>query len=182
MVSKVGAFLAHGGLEHQFQESQAIRYAVRMAVDRCLSKAGLIREIRTRQTVRGYGSCGDEQVSGNTMERRAEAGVDTTPTTIYKCGILLVLKRVVFLRGPLCCCTVPALLSICSRTVPLLHGRIEWYSIVVASLNPAHSSVIHSECLLRESCPRDLAHSPGYSQRALDLGRVSLMTARPLEY
>ena len=93
MVSKVAAFLVHGGLEHQFQENPAIRYAVRIAVDRCLSKAGLIRGSRKSQTARGYGSCGDELVSGN-------AGVDTTPTSIYKCGNLLILKRVVF-------CVVP---------------------------------------------------------------------------
>ena len=54
-------------------------------------------------------------------------------------------------------------------------------SVVVTSLNPAHSFVIRSECSFREGCPRDLAHSPSYSKRALDFGRVLLMTARLLE-
>ena len=49
------------------------------------------------------------------------------------------------------------------------------------SLNPAHSFVIRSEWSFRESYPRELAHSPSYSKRAFNLGRVSLMTARPLE-
>ena len=62
------------------------------------------------------------------------------------------------------------------------HGRIEWYSIIVASLNPAHSFVICSKYSFREGCTRELAHSPSYLQQALDLERVSLMTARPLEY
>ena len=62
------------------------------------------------------------------------------------------------------------------------HGRIEKYSIVVASLNPAHSFVICSKYSFREGCTRKFAHSPSYSQQALDLGSVSLMTAPPLEY
>ena len=37
----------------------------------------------------------------------APAGVNTTLTSIYKCGVVLVLKGVVFSRGPLYCCTVP---------------------------------------------------------------------------
>ena len=55
-------------------------------------------------------------------------------------------------------------------------------SIVVASLNPANSFAVRSECSFRESCPRKLAHSLGYLKRALNLARVSLMTARLLEY
>ena len=56
-------------------------------------------------------------------------------------------------------------------------------SIVVASLNPAHSFAIRNECSFRESCPRKLAHSLlSYLKRALNLARVSLMTARLLEY
>ena len=35
------------------------------------------------------------------------AEANTTLTNIYKCGIMLVLNGVVFLRGPLYCCTVP---------------------------------------------------------------------------
>ena len=35
----------------------------------------------------------------------APTGVNTTPTSIYKCGIMVVLKEVVFLRGPLYCCS-----------------------------------------------------------------------------
>ena len=34
------------------------------------------------------------------------AGANTVLPSIYKCGIMLVLKGVVFLRGPLYCCTV----------------------------------------------------------------------------
>ena len=40
------------------------------------------------------------------------------------------------------------------------------------ALNPACSFVIRSECLFREGCLRKPAHSPGYSTRTLDLGRV----------
>ena len=42
----------------------------------------------------------------------------------------------------------------------------------VTSLNPTRSFVIHSECSFREGCPRELAHSPRYLKRVLDLGRV----------
>ena len=52
----------------------------------------------------------------------------------------------------------------------------------VASLNPTHSFVIHSECSFREGCLRELAHSTRYSKRVLDLGRVSFKTARLLVY
>ena len=55
-------------------------------------------------------------------------------------------------------------------------------SIIIAFLNPAHSFVIRSKCSFKEGCPRELADSPGYPKRALDLKRVSLMTARQLEY
>ena len=64
--------------------------------------------------------------------------------------------------------TVPEI----SQVVLLPHGRIEWYSIGVASLNLAHSFVIRSECSFRESCPRNLVYSPSYLQWALDLRRV----------
>ena len=51
-----------------------------------------------------------------------------------------------------------------------------------ASLNLARSFVIRIECSSRKSCPRKLAHSLSCSQRALDLGRTSRITARPLKY
>ena len=51
-----------------FKRGQAIRYTVRIAVDRCLPKTRLIRGSRRRQTTRGYGSCGDERISGNVVE------------------------------------------------------------------------------------------------------------------
>ena len=55
--------------------------------------------------------------------------------------------------------------------------------IQFASLNPAHSFVIRSERSFREGCPRELAHSPKYSQLALNLERIlSLLPAQPLEY
>ena len=48
-----------------------------------------------------------------------------------------------------------------------------------ASLNLTHSFGICSEYSSREGCPRKLAHSPNYSQWALDLGRIlSMLTAR----
>ena len=37
----------------------------------------------------------------------------------------------------------------------------------VASLNSAHSFVIHSECSFRECCPRELAHRPRNLKRVL---------------
>ena len=44
-------------LEHNFlREVQAVRYAVRIAVDRCLSAARLVRTSLNTQKVRGYGS------------------------------------------------------------------------------------------------------------------------------
>ena len=43
-------------------------------------------------------------------------------------------------------------------------------SMVVASLNPAYSFAIR----FREGCPGELAHSPSYSKKALDMGRVLL--------
>ena len=65
--------------------------------------------------------------------------------------------------------------SFLASFVLLLHG--------FASLNLAHSFVIRSECLFREGCPKELAHSPSYSPASVGLGRVlSLLTARPLEY
>ena len=55
-------------------------------------------------------------------------------------------------------------------------------SIVNASPNLTHSLVLRSECSFREGCPRELLHSPSRSKRALNMGRVLLMTTRPLEY
>ena len=52
----------------------------------------------------------------------------------------------------------------------------------VASLYPAHIFIIHNECSFKEGCPGELAHSPRYLKRVLDLGRVSLKTARSLMY
>ena len=56
------------------------------------------------------------------------------------------------------------------------------FDSVAASLNPAHSFVIRSVCPSRKGCPRELVHSPSYLRWALELGRISLMIARPLEY
>ena len=43
MVFEAGAFLVGGGLEHHFsREGQAIRYAVRIAVDSHIPKARLV--------------------------------------------------------------------------------------------------------------------------------------------
>ena len=135
-----------------------------------------------------------ERLDGNSdLESRGSsffctpARANTTLTSIYKCGFMLVLKVVVFLHDPsYCCCTLlkyPTYSFVSfSRVVFLLHGRVDRCSIVVVSLNPAHSFVICSEWSFREGCPRELAHSPSCSQRVLDLGRVSLMTTRPLEY
>ena len=43
---------------------------------------------------------------------KSAAGASTALPSIYKCGIMLVLKGVVFLRDPLYCCTVPQYLAI----------------------------------------------------------------------
>ena len=51
----------------------------------------------------------------------------------------------------------------------------------IAFLNLAHSYVIHSECSIRKSSPRELEHSHSCWKRALELGRVlSLLASRPL--
>ena len=97
---------------------------------------------------------------------------NTALPSIYECGIMLILKGAVFLLDPLYCCTLPDCLF--SRELYFCYtdkssGGIQKKS---ASLNLAKSSVIRSECSFRKSCPRELAHSPSYSQRALDLGRI----------
>ena len=79
------------------------------------------------------------------------------PFNIYKCGIMIVLKG---------CYT------------DKLNGGIRKK---FASLNLAYSFVIRSECSFREGCLLELAHSPCYSQRALELGRMlSLLAVRLL--
>ena len=54
-----------------FKRGQAIGHAVRIAVDCCFPEARLFRGSRKSQTARGYGSCGDERMSGNAIERGA---------------------------------------------------------------------------------------------------------------
>ena len=99
-------------------------------------------------------------------------GVNTTLPGIDDV-IMLVLKGVVFLHDPLYSCTI---------LEEYLTSSFRLLADCVGSLNPAHSFVIHSECSFREGWPRELAHSPRYSKRVLDLGRVSLKTARSLVY
>ena len=60
-------------------------------------------------------------------------GANLIFTSIYKCGIMLVLERVVFFRDPLYCCTVLQYYLVSSfifssRIVLLIHGRIKWCS------------------------------------------------------
>ena len=65
------------------------------------------------------------------------------------------------------------------RNMHLLTSRIA----IARSGRFVPEKVICSEFSFRKVCPRKLAHTPGHSQRALDLGRVlSLLTVRPLEY
>ena len=72
MVPEAEAFLVIRGLVHHFpNRDQEIRYAVRIAVDRCFLKASLIRGSCKNQTAHGYGSYGDERMSGNAIERGA---------------------------------------------------------------------------------------------------------------
>ena len=81
-------------------------------------------------------------------------GANTVLPSIYKCGVMLVLKGVVLLRGTLYCCTVPNI------WVCLFLAKCVCYtdeSSVIrnefASLNLAHSFGIRSECSFREGCP-----------------------------
>ena len=78
-------------------------------------------------------------------------------------------------------CTVPDIQFCLFLANSLFSNTGEPSGIRVASLNPAHSFVIRSECSFRGGCPRELPHSPSYSKRVLDLGRVPLGTARPPE-
>ena len=94
------------------------------------------------------------------------------PSRHQRYGIMLVLKGVVFLHDRLYSFTLEEYLI--SSFCVLVN--------CVASLNSAHSFVIHSECSFRECCLRELKHRPRYSKRVLDLGRVSLKTARSLVY
>ena len=53
------------------REGQAIRYAVRIAVDRYFPETRLVQGSRQRLTVRGSGNCGDKRMSRNAVEQRA---------------------------------------------------------------------------------------------------------------
>ena len=85
------------------------------------------------------------------------------PSRYRRYGIMLVLKGVVFLYDPWYSCTI-----------------LEEYRTPRFCLLLAHSFVIRSECSFGEDCPRELVHDPRYLKRVLDLGRVSLKTARLL--
>ena len=88
-----------------------------------------------------------------------------------KCDIMLVFKGAVFLLHPLYCCTLPD----CFFPRELCSCYTE-KSVVVFKrnlyLNLAYGFVICSECSFRKSCPRELAHSPSYLQRSLELRRI----------
>ena len=136
-----------------------IRYAVRIAVNRCLPEARLVRGSRQSQTARGYGSCGDKRISRNVMERGA-SWHGTTRSGLVASRIwsredplfpahqvssrrqhnpskhLQMLYYAGFKGGGVFVCSLVLRykstwhigLSLLSRIVFLLHGRIEWYS------------------------------------------------------
>ncbi|CAM9094935.1 unnamed protein product, partial [Ascophyllum nodosum] len=127
-------------------EAQAIRHTERVVVDRCLSAARLFRGSRKRQTTRGYASCGDKRMSGNTIEQgglwqetprsawwRMRSRVErircflhianTEPThlsSFCECGIMLFLggsvSCVIFLRSYNCHLVLYFLRELCFRT------------------------------------------------------------------
>ena len=112
---------------------QAIRYAVRIASDRCLAEARLIRGNRKRQTARGYGSCGMNGCSGTSWSEKLDgkkphgvawwqvrSGVERIRFFLHtgrsqhnsheplEMGYyILILTGLVSFHGPLCCCAVP---------------------------------------------------------------------------
>ena len=176
-------------LERPFpREVQAIRYAVRIVVDCCLPEGRMIRGSRKRQPARSSGSCGDKThvkerhrarslMARNSAERLSgEYDLEPRGSTFsctrsqhnpskylqiwyhagFKGGGVFALSLV--LRIVLEYLTHSFVSS--SRIVFPSHGRIEQYSLRVASLNHTHSFIIRSECSFREGCPRELAHSP----------------------
>ena len=71
MVAEVVSFLVHEGVNIIFKRGQAVRYAVRIAVDRCFPRSQADTEIRQSPTARRYVSCGDTRITGNAIERGA---------------------------------------------------------------------------------------------------------------
>ena len=66
-----------------------------------------VKSLMARNSTERFGGMYDLESKGSAFSRTSPAGVSTTLTSIYKCSIILVLKGVVFLRGPLYCCIVP---------------------------------------------------------------------------
>ena len=72
MVAQAGAVKTED-FEYNFpREVQAIRYTVRIVVDRCSSRGQADTGSRRSPTAECYVSCGDKCMSGNAMEEGAE--------------------------------------------------------------------------------------------------------------